>query len=141
MNNLTRSSIVAVCLAACVAGAISVTHDPITIGRSDFEYFTSTDAQGRYQLASTEVPEFSFGRLEAVIGADAATRFPNSRVELGSAKTEHGTLTITVAFFGPKRQTQAYLYRLVPAKHSWKISGRHRLWFMPPSQLARGLRV
>jgi hypothetical protein len=68
-------------------------------------------------------------------------RFPNRRVELGSVKTDHGRLMMTVVLFGPRRETQAYLYGLTAEKSSWKISSTQRLWFIPPSQIVRGLRV
>jgi len=93
-----------------------------------------------FEFASSDLHKFGFAQLEEIVRADATTRFPNARVELGSVKTDHGTLTMNVVLFGPN-QTQAFLYTLVPEKNSCKIARTHRLWFVPPTQIARGLRV
>jgi hypothetical protein len=47
---------------------------------------------------------------------------------------------MNVVLFGD-HQAQAFLYTLVPEKNSWKITSSHRLWFVPVTQIARGLRV
>ena len=50
-------------------------------------------------------------------------------------------LTMNVILFGPNHQTEAFLYTVVPGKNSWRIASSHRLWFVSPNQIARGLRV
>ena len=140
MNSPSRTIIVLACGAVCAGGWLSA-------ASGQFDSFAGSsrafrlDVQGDYAFASTDLHKFSFAQLEEIVRADAATRFPNARVELGSIKSERGTLSMTVVLFGPNRQAQAVLYALVPAKDSWKISSTRRLWFVPPSQIARGLRV
>ena len=71
----------------------------------------------------------------------AVAKFPNARIEFGSVKVERGMLIMPVVFFGPNQQSQAFLYGFVPHNNTWKIVSTHRLWFVPPSQIARGLQV
>jgi hypothetical protein len=141
MNSLTRSTIVVICLTVC-AGAFYLAQG----GMPDCEttgsgFLVNADPQSGYQFASADLYRFSFAQLEAMVRADAAVRFPNTRVELGLVKPDHGVLTMPVVLFGPNHQTQAFLYAFVPEKNSWKIASTRRLWFVPPSQIARGLRV
>ena len=140
MNNSIRGLIVLATAAVCAGGWVSVARDNVVIpfGQSGS---ASRGLQEDYKFASADLHRYSFAQLEEVVRADAATRFPNARVELGSVKAEHGGLSMTVVLFGPNRQTQAVLYALVPDKDSWKISSARRLWFVPPSQIARGLRI
>lgn len=137
MNPLTRSSLVLICLTACGIGAMSVGHRPIDT-RSFADNSVGFDLQGGYEFASIDGIS-KFGQIEAIVRADAAQRFPNARVEFGSVKAEQGMVTITVVLFGAGKQV--YLYGLVPDKASWKIASARRLWFVPPSQIVRGLRV
>lgn len=94
-----------------------------------------------FEFASSDLHKFSFAQLEEIVRADAASRFPNVRVELGSVKADRGLLSMNVILFGPNHQTQAFLYTVVPEKNSWRIASSRRLWFVPPTQIARGLRV
>jgi hypothetical protein len=141
MNNLSRSVVVAINLALCALGVIATARQPSFGEMAASEFPAAIGLQTGYQFACGDLHKFSFAQLEAIVRADATTRFPNARVELGSVKAEHGVLTMTVVFFGPNHQTQAFLYGLVPEKNSWKIASAHRLWFVSPSQIARGLRV
>jgi hypothetical protein len=140
MNNPIRCLIVLVFAAFCAGGWVSVARDNFD-GASGSSGSTSGELDSDYKFASIDLQKLGFAKLEEVIRADAATRFPNARVELGSVKTEHGSLSMTVILFGPNRQSQAVLYTLVPAKNSWKISSARKLWFVPSSQVARGLRI
>jgi hypothetical protein len=124
----------------CSAGWISTAHDSvdraIEAAESDRELLSD------YWFASGDLRNFSYAQLEEIVRADASTRFPSARVELsGFLKAERGAVNITVVLFGPNRQSQAVLYALAPDKNSWKISSARRLWFVPPSQIARGLRI
>ena|SRR5205085_8342356 len=141
MNILTRSTILVICLGVCVGGLIFVRYGTTDIARTQAEWLATIDPQTDYEFASIDLHTFSFAQLEAVVRADAAARFPNTRVELGSVRAEPGMLTMTVIFFGANRQAQAFLYGLVAEKNSWKITSARRLWFVAPSQIARGLRV
>lgn len=138
MNNTIRELIVLASAAICAGGWVSVARDTVVI---PFGQSVASGLRDDYKFASADLHKYSFAQLEEVVRADAAARFPNTRVELGSVKAEHGGLSMTVVFFGPNRQTQAVLYALVPHKDSWKISSARRLWFVPPSQIARGLRI
>ena len=140
MNAPTRFTIVFSCCALCAGGAISSSHRQ-SIGPGDGTRtagFTSLDT---YEFASSDLQKFNFAQLEAIIRADAAHKAPRARLEFGSVKEEDGALVAQVMFFGPDPDMQAFLYILVPNKDSWKISRVQRLWFMPRSQLVRGLRV
>jgi hypothetical protein len=140
MNAFSRSIVIAISLALCAGGLIATVREASS---RVAEFASGADIVPRddYRFASTDLHNFSFAELEAIVRADAATRFPNSRMELGSVKAEQGLLTMTVVFFGAHRQTEAFLYSLVPKKNSWKISNTRRLWFVPVSQIARGLQV
>src|SRR5689334_21068046 len=140
MKTSTRLTVVALCVAACAAGAI-FSLQPSNPGSRGQAALGLAELAGAYQFASADLPGVDFAKLESIVRADAATRFPNSRIEFGSVKSERGLLTMTVVFFNSRRQTGAFLYSLVPENHSWKISSARRLWFLPPSQVARGLRV
>jgi hypothetical protein len=140
MNAFARSTVLAISLALCAGGLISTVRESSS-KVAEFSFGTDIVPRDDYRLASTDLHNFSFAQLEAIVRADAATRFPNSRVELGSIQAEEGFLTMTVVFFGAHRQTEAFLYSLVPKKNSWKISSTRRLWFVPVSQIARGLQV
>ena len=140
MNYPSRCIVFLASVAICAGGWISTARDRSGGGLepSDFNAF---DPLSDYRLASGDLQKFSYARLEELVRADAAIRFPNARMELGSIKVERGMLNMTVVLFGPNRHSQAVLYALVPEKNSWKISSARRLWFVPPSQIARGLRV
>ena len=140
MNNSIRCLAILVSAAICAGGWVSVSR----------EYFAAAGGQSGsvgnelnadYKFGSADLYQVSFSQLEEAVCADAAVRFPNSRVELGSVKAEPRGVSMTVILFGPNRQTQAVLYALVPNKDSWKISSTRRLWFVPPSQITRGLRI
>lgn len=140
MNTSVRGLIVLAFTAICAGGWVSVARDTVVIppGQSGS---AASGLQEDYKFASADLHKYSFAQLEEVVRADAATRFPTARIELGSVKAEHGGLSMTVVLFGPNRQSQAVLYALVPHKDSWRISSARRLWFVPPSQIARGLRI
>jgi len=140
MNVFARSLVIAVSLALCAAGLISAARESST-NVAEFSSEADIFPRNAYQFASTDLHNYNFAQLEAIVRADAATRFPNSRMEMGLVNAEEGFLNMTVVFFGPHRQTEAFLYSLVPRKKSWKISSTRRLWFVPVSQIARGLQV
>ena len=140
MNNPIRCLMVLVAAALCAGGWVSVARDNLDCALV-LSASTESELDSDYKFASVDLHKLSFAQLEEVVCADAATRFPNARVELGSVKAEQGGLSMTVILFGPNRQSQAVLYALVPDKDSWKISSARRLWFVPPSQIARGLRI
>ncbi|MEY2537639.1 MAG: hypothetical protein QOG67_1379 [Verrucomicrobiota bacterium] len=139
MNAPTRFTIVVSCCALCAGGAISSSYrQSIGVGNTRTAGFTSL---GTYEFASSDLQKFNFAQLEAIIRADAVQKAPRARLEFGSVKVEDGALVAQVLFFGPDPNMQAFLYILVPNKDSWKITRVQRLWFMPRSQLVRGLRV
>lgn len=140
MNNPIRCIIVLLSAVFCAGGWISVTRDSFDSPFND-SGSARNEALSDYRFAAIDLHNLSFAQLEEIVRADAATRFPDARLELGSVKAERGILSMTVVLFGPNRQAQAVLYALVPDKNSWKISSTRRLWFVPPSQIARGLRV
>jgi hypothetical protein len=140
MNNPIRCLIVVAAAAMCSAGWMSTAHDKVSsaieAAESDRELLCD------YWFASGDLRKFSYAQLEEIVRDDASTRFPNARIELsGLTKAERGAVTMTVVLFGPNEQSQAFLYALVPNKESWKISSARKLWFVPPSQIARGLRI
>ena len=139
MNRLARTSIIIFALALCAAGLISVVRHPapeVPVGR-----FAIIDLQDGYEFASADLHAVRFSKLEAVVRADAARKFPNTRVELGSVNVERDAVTMNVVFFAPNGESRSYLYSLVPDKTSWRILTSRRLWLIPPSQNARGVRV
>ena len=141
MNALTRSTIVLVCVGFCAGGLIVTSQETSIRKNGTPEWFTSFGPESSYQFAASDLDKFNFGQLEGIIRADVFSKFPSARVEFGSVKVEHGALTMPVILFGPNRATQAFLYRLVPDKNSWKIAGAQRLWFVPRAHLLRGLQV
>jgi hypothetical protein len=141
MNDATRSIVVMVCLGFCAGGLIATSREPSIGKHGALGFFSDFDTESSYQFAAGDLHKFSFGQLEEIIRADAAVRFPRARIEFGSAKVEHGMLTMPVVLFGPDHAAQAFLYKLVPDKNSWKITDTQRLWFVSPSQIVRGLRV
>ena len=141
MNNLARVFVVLVTAALCAAGLIWHNQNASSQYITGSDGFAATDLLRSFEFASADLHKLSFAQLEEIVRADAANRFPSARVELGSVKAERGALTMNVVLFGPNQQTQAFLYRLVPEKNSWRIAGAHQLWFVPASQVARGLRV
>ena len=141
MNHSIRCLIVLALTVVCAGGWVSVARDKFDGVRGRSAASLNSELESHYEFASADLHKRSFAQLEEVVCADAATRFPNARVELGSVKTERGGLSMTVVLFGPNRQTHAVLYALVPHRDSWKVSSARRLWFVPPSQIARGLRI
>ena len=141
MNDATRSIVVMICLGFCAGGLIATSREPSINKHGSLGSFSSFDAEGSYQFAASDLHKFTFGQLEEIVRADASVRFPRARIEFGSVKVERGILTMPVVLFGPNHAAQAFLYKLVPDKHSWKITGAQRLWFVSPSQIVRGLRV
>ncbi|HJT81682.1 MAG TPA: hypothetical protein VJ719_10825 [Chthoniobacterales bacterium] len=140
MNSSLRCLILLVAAALCAGGWVSVARDDLD-GALGLSASAAGELESDYKFASIDLHRLSFAQLEEVVRADAATRFPNTRVELGSVKGERGGLSMTVVVFGPNRQSQAVLYALVPNKDSWKILSARRLRFVPPSQIGRGLRI
>lgn len=141
MNNLSRAFVIAISAGLCSGGLILNARDSSSSRTAGLDRFAEISWISNFEFVSSDLHKFSFAQLEEVVRADAATRFPNVRVELGSVKADRGTLTMNVVLFGPNNQAQAFLYALVPEKNSWKIASTHRLWFVPPTQIARGLRV
>jgi hypothetical protein len=141
MNAATRSIVVLVCVCFCAAGLIATSHEPSLKNYGASEFLRGLDTESSYQLAASDLHKVSFAQLEEIVRADVFSRFPRARVEFGSLKVDHGTLTIPVVLFAPNHEMQAFLYKLMPDKKSWKITGAQRLWFVLPSQIARGLRV
>ena len=141
MNTLSRVAVVIFSAAVCAGGLILTTRNASPIHAIGAELFAEIGSTTDVEFASADLHKFAFAQLEEIVRADAAKRFPNARVELGSVNAEHGSLTMNVVLFGPNHQAQAFLYTLVPEKNSWKIATSHRLWFVPPTQIARGLRV
>jgi len=141
MNNLTRFSILIICSAVCALGLILTAGQVSNLEIAGSAFCWNNELSDGFQLASTDLHKFSFAQLEEIVRAQAATKYPNARIEFGSVKVEHGMLIMPVVFFGPNQQTQAFLYGFVPHNNTWKIVSTHRLWFVPPSQIARGLRV
>ena len=140
MNNLSRILVVLTSAAICAGGVIQHQHASSRF-TSGTDLLFGTEFVSNFEFASSDLHKFSFAQLEAMVRSDATSRFPNARVELGSVKAERDALTMNVVLFGPNQQTVAFLYRLVPEKNSWKIASTQRLWFVPPAQIARGLRV
>jgi hypothetical protein len=141
MNAPTRSAIIMICLGFCAGGLIATSQETSIREYATGESYFGFDAESSYQLAASDLHKFSFGQLEEIIRADAAARFPRVRIEFGSLKVEHGMLIVPVVLFAPNHEMQAFLYKLVPDKKSWKITGAQRLWFVSPSQIVRGLQV
>jgi hypothetical protein len=141
MNNSTRCVVVFGSAMLCAAGSIAILSNHSSGRVAAAESLINADPETNYDFASADLHTLKFAQVEEVIRADAATRFPNSRVELGSLQSDHGGLGMTVTFFGSNRQAEAFLYRLVPHNNSWKIASTRRLWLVPRSQFARGLRV
>ena len=141
MNAATRSIVVLVSVCFCAAGLIVTSHEPSPTNYGTSEFWPGFDTESSYQLAASDLHKVSFAQLEEIIRADVFSRFPRVRVEFGSLKVEHGTLTIPVVLFAPNHEMQAFLYKLMPDKKSWKITGAQRLWFVSPSQIVRGVRV
>ena len=141
MNSATRTAIVLSCFALCASGLVSATREWPSDSYIQTRDGFNVDELSNYQFAASDLQKFSFGQLEAIIRADAANKSPRSRIELGSVRVEGKELLAQVTFFGPDDQTQAFLYKLVPKRNTWKIAKVQRLWFVPRSQLVRGLRV
>ncbi len=140
MNHPIRCLIVLGSAAMCSAGWISTAHDNVAYAIETSE--SDRELLGDYWFASGDLRKFSYSQLEEIVRADASNRFPNARMELsGFVKAERGVVNMTVVLFGPNDQSQCVLYALIPDKDSWKISSAHKLWFVPPSQVARGLRI
>jgi len=140
MNNLNRSIAVIGCAAVCVGGLIYAVQNR-SASLTELDSLSDSTQVESYQLTKAGLGKASFAQLEAVITADAAAQFPNSRIELGSMRVQDGVLVVPVVFFGPNRQAEAFLYQIIPRKNSWKIAARQRLWSVQPSQITRGLRV
>jgi hypothetical protein len=141
MNRLIRSFAVLISLGLCAAGLIAIVGGSPRFPLSAPSSFADAGPQTGYEFASANVEQPDFSEVEEIVRTDAASRFPNSRIELGSVKAEHSGITMSVVLFGPNHATQAFLYRLEPKDHSWHIARTHRLWFVPASQIARGRRV
>src|SRR3954470_6653222 len=141
MNYPTRWLIVLASATACAAGWAGVDHNRLGGSIGGLGALPTTDTNGDYEFASTDLHGSRFAELEEIIRADAARRFPNRRLEFGSIKSDHGVLMVTVALFGPNRQSEAFLYSLEPENRSWKVKAAKKLWFVAPSQITRGLRV
>src|SRR5437879_789176 len=141
MSKLSRVGILLISAAFCAGGLIWSGWGVRPTGALGSELFGEIASPSDFEFASADLHRFSFAQLEEIIRADAATRFPNARVELGSVKAERGALVMNVVLFGPNHDAQAFLYTVVAEKNSWKIASTHRLWFVPPTQIARGLRV
>ncbi|MFL6514218.1 MAG: hypothetical protein ACJ8M1_04270 [Chthoniobacterales bacterium] len=141
MNSPARWLIIVASAAACAAGWACVDQNGFGGGAADMNPLVTDDRSGGYEFASSDLYGGRFAELEEIIRADAAHRFPNKRLELGSIRSDHGSLSVTVALFGPNRQSEAFLYSLEPENRSWKVKGAKKLWFVAPSQIARGLRV
>jgi hypothetical protein len=138
MNRLIRSFALLTSLGLCAAGLLAIVRDSPLI---DPPIFSGTGPQTGYEFASGNLDQPGFSEVEEIVRTDATSRFPNTRVELGSMKADHGGITMSVVLFGPNRGSQAFLYELQEKNHSWYIARTHRLWFVPASQIARGRRV
>ncbi len=139
MNSPARWLIIVASAAACAAGWAYV---DLRFGSDSSDVnAVATGRAGDYEFASTDLYGNRFAELEEIIRADAVRRFPNKRLELGSVRSDHGSLSVTVVLFGPNRQSEAFLYSLEPENRSWKVKAAKKLWFVAPSQITRGLRV
>ena len=141
MNRLSRSVLLLMSLGFCVAGLITIAGDSNRWAAIAPRLNSDADPQTGYEFASGNLRQASFAEVEELVRADAACRFPNCRIELGSVRTERSGLVMNIVLFGPNHANQAFLYKLVPKNNSWQIAGTHRLWFVPASQIARGRRV
>lgn len=140
MKRLTRTLVVVLSLGFCALGWISMLHEPGEYA-SDLPRFGTVDPEAGYEFASSNLHKFNFAQLEAIVRADVAAKFPNTRVELGLVKPVRHGLTMNVGLFEPNGECRLYIYTLVSDKNSWKVARAQRLWFVPRSQIARGLRV
>ena len=140
MNRLSRSVLLLISLGVCAAGLITIVRDSNS-SLAVAPRFLSENPLTGYEFASGDSRPANFAELEEIVRADAANRFPNSRIELGSVKRNHTGLTMNVVLFGPNHVNQAFVYDLVPKANSWQITHTHRLWFVPVSTIARGLQV
>src|SRR4051794_21636880 len=102
MNFTSRCLIVIASAMVCAGGWVLVARDNVDTGRGSGQ--SLGDLECHYKFASGDLRKFSFAQLEEVVRADAATRFPDARLELGSVKAERGVLSMTVVLFGPNRQ-------------------------------------
>lgn len=141
MNYLTRILVVVVSAGVCAGGVILTARDTSPDHIFGLNSFADAGFVSSFEPASSDLQKFSFAQIEEIVRADAANRFPNMRVELGSVKAGHGTLMMNVVLFGPNDQAQAFVYSLAPNRSSWKIVSTRRLWFVPPNQITRGVRV
>ena len=141
MNNLSRAVVVVSSAVTCAAGLVWTGLDASPERLRGPATFGELESSNGFEFASADLHKFSFAQLEEIVRADAGTRFPNARVELGSVKAERGRLKMNIVLFGPNQEAQAFLYTIVPEKNSWKIASTQRLWFVPRTQITRGLRV
>jgi hypothetical protein len=137
MNSLNKFILVVGCACLCLGGVIYTLQNG---GAAESAGSESHSYPQSYHPATSELRKCSFARLEALITADAASRFPNRRIELGSVRAKDGILILPVTFFG-NRQAEAFIYRVIFQKNSWQIVTRERLWSIPSSQITRGLRI
>ena len=141
MNLPNRIMIVVGCGLLCIAGAIlaSLSPERLTTSNEEFTFSDGIDfARGYRPVTSAEL---DFSQIESVILRDQTAASHQGRIEFGSVKMNGNNADVNVMFFQPDDRMVSYLYTLRPQAKSWKIARVQRLWFVPRSQLVRGLRV
>ena len=139
MNRATRSIIVLLCCGVCVVGMISSWQ--ATPGERQVTVSETTlDFESNYQFAVNDDDIRNRRELETAIILKTP-KTPCKRIEIGSVRLDRGMALVPVFFFSFYDEVEPVVYKLVPTKNSWKVISVQRLWFVPASQIARGLRV
>jgi hypothetical protein len=112
MNFSLRLFVLAVCLAVCGSGFTNVEKPPLTVSQ-----------------------------LEQLVRRDLPVTSSRTRIEFGSVRVEKDAAFAQVVLAEENGTTRAFIYKLVPASHSWKVASTQRLWFVPPAKILRGLRI
>jgi hypothetical protein len=143
MNTQARFAVVAFCSVIC-AGAVILTKnsgDFIKISRGSAS-FGGCDLTVDYFYATSGAPlKLSLNQIESIIRDDSVAKSHHGKMEFGSVKVDRGVVIAEVLFLEKDGNLQAFLYSLKHKSDSWYVANAQRIWFVPRSQLLRGLRV
>lgn len=144
MNFGARLLCVAGCAIICAGGAVTVRISPGS--RSTIaQPMTITNCAAAwedYQTVIAATPsKFELSEIESVIRQDQLAISHHGRIEFGSIKCSGNLVAVQVLFFNARGHLTPYLFTLSTANRSWKIKRAERLWFVPRTELLRGLRV
>lgn len=139
MSSVTRIALVLFSVSLCAAGIVIAHRSPESVPNAvafDPDLFAN-----RYEQVAHAPRDLAYGEFESIIRRHSTVKSHHGRIEFGSVKMEGANAVVQVLFFAPDGRMTLFFYVLSPKNKTWKVETVQRIWFVPRSDLLRGLRV